>query len=234
MADSRTQYTLRSGKPEHSCSRRPLVATLLLSSLAIASSVGCSALGGISNSLDYNECCDDLMLGYRNSAWSARAWQEKKHCFQNQRYIKDFKAGFRQAYEDVAAGGNGCTPAFPPRSYWSWKYQSPEGQLKTGAWFAGYPMGAKAAEQDGLGTYHTVQCCGELEQSYQQRGMIPGMPAQPMPQQQPAEPIPGMGQLLGEGESIVGEIEVQREGSGVPQPAANPPQGSGSRSPGTL
>ena len=176
-------------------------------------------MSGINNSLEYNECCNDFMIGFRNSAWSARAWQARKHCYKCQRYQNDFKAGFRAGYEDVASGGNGCTPTFPPRTYWGWKYQSPEGQLKVAAWFQGYPMGAKAAEQDGLGYHHEIQMCSEMEQACQacqQATAIPmeAAPANPTP---PQETIPGIGALLSEGESIVGEVQIQK---GTPPAAA--------------
>ncbi|MEZ6091319.1 MAG: hypothetical protein R3C05_25545 [Pirellulaceae bacterium] len=111
---------------------------------------GCSSMQGISNALDYSECCDDMILGYRNNAWSARAWHERKHCFANEPYQSHFRDGFRQGYEDVASGGNGCTPMFPPRAYWGWKFQSPEGQLRVNAWFAGYPHGAERLKKTDL------------------------------------------------------------------------------------
>ncbi len=38
---------------------------------------------------------------------------------------------------EIADGGNGCTPAFPPRQYWGWKYQSAEAKPK---WPHGMPV----------------------------------------------------------------------------------------------
>jgi len=86
--------------------------------------------------------------------------------FEGQPYIEHFGAGFRAGYEDVAGGANGCTPALPPRKYWTWKYQTPEGQGKTAAWFAGYPHGAKAAEEDGAGNFSQIQTSAEIKAEY--------------------------------------------------------------------
>lgn len=177
-----------------------LALTVLTSSM-LALSAGCSAFSGISNSLAYNECCDDFVLGYRNNAWSARAWHERKHCFQKEAYLTQFRDGFRQAYQDVASGGNGCTPSFPPREYWSWKFQSPEGQLRVAAWFAGYPHGARAAEEDGLGYYSEIPMCAEMQHACEQCGLGAGSYAAPA---NPPGGLPPMEGLITGGESVIG------------------------------
>ncbi|QDV68886.1 hypothetical protein Poly24_25990 [Rosistilla carotiformis] len=183
--------------------------------MLVVSTGGCTAFAGLSNSLDYNECCDEFVLGYRNSAWSARAWHERKHCFQNEDYIYNFRDGFRQGYEDVANGGNGCTPAFPPRSYWSWKYQSPEGQQRVSAWFAGYPHGARAAEEHGLGNYGQIQMSGQMAEACVQCGLgespIPAAAAPTAVAEPAPAPLTGYEGLLGDGETIVGDVQVQSE-----------------------
>ena len=217
---------------------RAMVAGLacsLAASMLVVSTGGCTAFAGLSISLDYNECCDEFVLGYRNSAWSARAWHERKHCFQNEDHRYHFRDGFRQGYEDVASGGNGCTPAFPPRSYWSWKFQSPEGQQRVNAWFAGYPHGARAAEEDGLGNYGQIQMSAQMAAACQSCGMgepayvdstKPAEAAEPTPSQ-----VTGYEGLLGEGETIVGDVQLGLERpANQPAPAvrtASPRIGSG-------
>lgn len=114
-------------------------------------------MNGLQQAVVHNECVDDFLLGYRNRAWSAKAWHKHKDQFCDRNHMPDFCAGFRQGYEDVAGGADGCTPALPPESYWGWRYQSVEGQGKVGAWFSGYPMGAKAAEEDGIGNWGTIR-----------------------------------------------------------------------------
>lgn len=73
---------------------------------------------------------------------------------------------------DVADGGTGCVPTFPPREYWGWKYQSCEGQARVAAWFAGYPHGARAAEEDGIGNYYQIQTSANIQHQYSQHGLM--------------------------------------------------------------
>ncbi len=157
MADHRK---LRAHLAQIHTRRRRLLSSLLGGLLAgtvvLTATTGCSTLNGVSKSLQNCDCVDDFMIGYRNHALAAQAWHEQKHCFENQPYQKDFAAGFMAGYEDVAAGSDGCTPSIAPESYWGWRYQSPEGRAKVAAWFAGYPMGAKAAEEDGLGNWSQI------------------------------------------------------------------------------
>ncbi len=108
----------------------------------------------------------------RNRSFSAKAWHRRKHNFCREKYLKDFCAGFRAGYEDVANGAGECTPAFPPSEYWGWEFQSAEGQGRTSAWFAGYPHGARAAEEEGLGHYQQLPMSVEMQAQYQQTGMF--------------------------------------------------------------
>jgi len=111
---------------------------------------------GMQRALTRHDGLDEFMVDYRNKAWSARAWLCSKHQFRGHRHLSDLEAGFRQGYADVAAGGNGCTPAICPQSYWGWQYQSADGQQRMNAWFEGYPLGVKAAEEDGIGHWRQV------------------------------------------------------------------------------
>jgi hypothetical protein len=146
--------------------------------MVLASSTGCTILPGLQNALDYSEECNDAFMNYRNHAYSAKAWYRREQCYCRQKHLSDFEAGFRAGYEDVASGGTGCTPAFAPRDYWGWKYQSPAGQQRVAAWFAGFPLGAQAAEEDGLGNYANIQMSGWAQNQYQQAGYLrsPALP----------------------------------------------------------
>jgi hypothetical protein len=73
----------------------------------------------------------------------------------------------------VADGGDGCTPAFPPREYWGWKYQSHEGQARVAAWFSGFPHGARAAEEDGIGNWYQIQTSSNIQKQYSEHGLLP-------------------------------------------------------------
>ncbi len=104
------------------------------------------------------------------------------------KHLHEFCEGFRAGYDAIAEGGDGCTPAFPPRQYWGWRYQSAEGQEKVAAWYAGFPHGARAAEEDGIGNWGQIQTSSAIQQRYDEHGMLgpgqtPGM--YPMPAAQP-------------------------------------------------
>jgi hypothetical protein len=135
--------------------RRRFAAGLVLS-LMVCSCAGCSILNGAFRALSRQECVDDFLIGFRNSAMASRAWNRIRPRYKNHQHLNDFKAGFYDGYANVAGGGAGCCPAVAPSSYWSWKYQSPEGQLAVNAYFQGFPLGAKAAEQDGVGNWGAI------------------------------------------------------------------------------
>jgi hypothetical protein len=150
---------------------RRLVLLMVLGS-AVVQFTGCSAWTGINNSWKYNGFWNETMMGYRNRSSSSKAWHCRKHHFCNQKYLKEFAAGFKAGYEDVADGGTGCTPSFPPREYWGWKYQSCEGQARVAAWFSGFPHGARAAEEEGIGHWTQIQSSSNVQQQYVQNGML--------------------------------------------------------------
>lgn len=154
----------------HGCGTRWAIAVLV--AIGSVGTSGCSGLTGLQNTVHYNRTWDDFVAGYRNSAWSAKAWHRRKQQFACEKYLVDFSKGFRAGYESVADGGNGCTPAFPPSEYLSWRYQSAEGQAKVSAWFAGFPHGARAAEEDGVGNWTQIQTSNSIQQEYAQNHLM--------------------------------------------------------------
>src|SRR6056297_27793 len=182
----------------------------------LTTSMGCTVINGVSQSLQNTECIDDFVISYRNSAIAAKTWHEQKHCFSNQKHIKHFEAGFRSGYEDVASGSDGCTPAIAPREYWGWRYQSPEGQAKVAAWFAGYPMGAKAAEQDGLANW------SQIPTMFTPRAEVPPH----LPEDEAMQPLPptGVPVMTGPrgGEFAPTPLESLETTPLPPQPEINP------------
>lgn len=141
--------------------------------VVLACSSGCTLVHNAHKLCTQNDSWNEAVLVMRNRSWATKAWHKRKHNFCNQKYSSDFAAGFRQGYEDVANGSNGCTPATPPRNYWTWEFQSGEGQSRTAAWFSGYPQGARAAEEDGVGNFAQIQLSSSLQSEYQQAGMLP-------------------------------------------------------------
>lgn len=146
----------------------PRPAGLALLALALLAGSGCSLVsapygavtgpvGFFRDHAAYNDSSESMVLGWRNHVWSKKAWYQQRHLYASHPYVKDFGKGFQAGYTDVANGGDGCVPVLPPREYWSWRYQSPEGQGKSGAWFEGYPLGAAAAEKDGISDWSHIQ-----------------------------------------------------------------------------
>jgi hypothetical protein len=135
-------------------------------SFVIIGSPGCSVFNGMRDYIAYNDACNDFVIGYRNEVWAKQSWHENKSCFADQPYLKAFGEGYQAGYIDVASGGNGCPPVLPPRCYWAWHYQSPEGQAKVAAWFAGFPHGAATAERDNAGGWQEIQVSHQTETQY--------------------------------------------------------------------
>jgi hypothetical protein len=149
----------------HAWTLRLLAITTM--AVAISGSTGCIVSRGIQENLDYSDTMNDFVMGWRNRSWAKRAWREKEAVYANQPFYDDFGKGFQDGYADAAAGGAQCVPALPPRRYWSWKYQTAEGQGKTAAWYAGYPAGAQAAEEEGAHLWGDIQISESLRQEYE-------------------------------------------------------------------
>ncbi|MCA9191408.1 MAG: hypothetical protein KDB03_06595 [Planctomycetales bacterium] len=154
---------------------RLLRRNLLMAASAIASLTGFTGCQTVHNgyvALTNNGAWNDTVIVLRNRNYSAKAWHRRKHHFCRQQNIRDFEAGFRAGYQSVAEGGTGCTPEFPPQDYWSWEFQSADGQSRTAAWFAGFPHGAQAAEEDGVGNWSQLQMSTGLQTQYQNAGVM--------------------------------------------------------------
>lgn len=155
---------------------------------SVGSLAGCSAVTGAKDGWKYNGMWNEMIMGYRTEAWANKSWHSRKHQFCREKHLHEFCEGFRAGYALVSEGGEGCNPAFPPRQYWGWKYQSSEGQAKVAAWYAGYPHGARAAEEDGIGNWTQIQTSTNVQKNFADQGQLgpgqtPGM--YPMPAAQP-------------------------------------------------
>jgi hypothetical protein len=176
---------------------------MLVACVLVAASGGCSVLQGVRDYAQYNDETDSFVVGWRNYVWANKAWHARKAYYAGEAQLHDFGEGFRAGYRDAAFGGNGCPPPLPPRKYWSWKYQTPEGQAKMAAWFSGYPHGARAAEEECAGNWRQIPVSHVIEQQYSaefEQAQIPRRDGSNFPQptdapipgqQGPAEPPPG-------------------------------------------
>jgi hypothetical protein len=80
-----------------------------------------------------------------------------QYCQQaGQSFSVDFRDGFKQAYCDLACGGNGVTPAIPPPRYWNARYRTASGHARAQQWFEGYAAGTIQAESEGVKTFNTI------------------------------------------------------------------------------
>lgn len=77
---------------------------------------------------------------------------------------KHFKNGFRDAFYEIADGGDGTVPPVPPKKYWNAYYRSPEGKIYAQQWFNGYRVGSAIALQRGLDRMNeiatSIEACG--------------------------------------------------------------------------
>ncbi len=157
------------GGPNRLPRLRKLVLGLLVGAMFTP---GCSSVTNVHNLIGRNTAWNDTVLAMKHRSMAAKAWHRRKHAYRGQCYLSDFRKGFEAGYIDVANGSNGCTPATPPREYWSWQFQSAEGQARTAAWMAGYPHGARAAEEEGANHWVQLPLSPELQAQYQQTGMF--------------------------------------------------------------
>lgn len=146
-----------------------VVAALTLMTLSTA---GCSVVHNGYTAMSKNNSWNDTVVVLRNRSHSAKSWHRRKQNFCNERHCQDFCNGFRAGYEAMASGSDGCTPAFPPSEYWSWEYQSGEGQARTSAWFSGYPHGVRAAEEEGHANWNQIQMSAGLQNQLQNAGIM--------------------------------------------------------------
>ena len=165
----------------------------------LAGASGCSLVTNAYRQVRKAEYLDEFMLAHRNKVFATKAWLREKHCHKNRPHLNEFKAGFLEGYADVANGSDGCIPCVAPSQYWGWKYQSPGGQAAIDAWFAGYPLGVKAAEQDGVGYWGRAPMvahqppAGDTAAVPEQAAPVLGPDGKPVP---PEIIVPGSTQII--------------------------------------
>lgn len=179
---------------------------------------GCTIVGGLKQKIQHCDCVDDFMISHRNQVMATRAWLRIKHNYRGHCYLKDFRNGFIAGYIDVANGGAGCTPTVVSSKYWGWRYQSGTGQAAVNAWYEGFPLGAKAAEEDGIGNYNLIRLNGSPQATVNMNGSASPTPAAALaPQSTPTGLPPGV--MLEEGETLVpGGLSIEDKGSGATKP----------------
>ncbi|QDV64495.1 hypothetical protein Pan14r_21900 [Crateriforma conspicua] len=194
-SDTSSTSSSRSDKPDSSRRRRFRLLASGCLGLALVASTGCTMFNTATQSLCDEGCLNDFMMSHHHRVMAARAWQREKKCFGNHRNLRDIKRGFMDAYKDVAKGGTGCTPTVAPREYWGWRYQSADGHVAVNSWFQGYPIGVKAAEQDGIGNYASIQMANLPTRQTSTPGTVNTIaqknPEPPKPSVSEMIPVPG-------------------------------------------
>ena len=114
----------------------------------------------------------ELSISARNRSAAYAAWKGARWDYFRQgvpyRVREHIGRGFQEGYYEVAQGGTGKLPMFPPSYYWGVQFQSAAGNELVAAWFRGYQDGAMAAERDGIGGFR------QIPSSYSGVGPMPG------------------------------------------------------------
>jgi hypothetical protein len=140
----------------------------------------------------------------RNKELADKAWLQ---ACQGNAHSPDHGRGFKDGFADyLRGGGTGLPPPLPPRQYWAFKYQTPEGHKAIEEWYAGYRDGAAAARETGLRQLVTVPTHSAL------------LPPQPPPLPGPPLALPSPLPLVGP----VEEMPLPKQGVNGPPPPAQP------------
>ena len=73
----------------------------------------------------------------------------------------DVRAGYRDAFIDIALGASGEVPPVPPERYWTVCYRTADGHARANDWFAGYRTGAGRALTSCRQRYNSVPASGQ-------------------------------------------------------------------------
>jgi hypothetical protein len=93
---------------------------------------------------------DNLLETHRNYQLAESSWKAIVHAEPGVSYSADYAAGFKDGFADyLYAGGTGEPPPLPPRHYWKFRYETPQGHQAIEDWFAGFRHGAAVAQQSG-------------------------------------------------------------------------------------
>ncbi|MEZ6045090.1 MAG: hypothetical protein R3C11_05820 [Planctomycetaceae bacterium] len=105
--------------------------------LLISSLTGC---------IRYHEWSNELHV----KKLACKAYSDRYSFDPSFQHARHYERGWKEGYTDVALGGDGNPPTFPPVPYRSFKYRSPEGHQIIDLWFDAYRQGANAALQEGV------------------------------------------------------------------------------------
>lgn len=159
-ADGRWQGNNWEGRTMRTSLFWSLVAVCLVSS-------GCSITGkGITGKFFrtvlwepavYCDRKDDARSRSRYDQLGEIAWIEVRNANAEMTFSPHFEQGFKEGYSEyLYAGGSSTPPPVPPRRYWNDRWQTPEGHVAIGDWYAGYHEGVALAVSQGCRHYAVV------------------------------------------------------------------------------
>lgn len=139
-----------------------------------------SARTSIVQPLIYHRIATDYLECRRNNKLADEAWGTFYSKHPNLEYSKDFECGFKDGFADFLwAGGTGAPPPVPPRHYWNFKYESPEGHQAAQNWFAGFRAGAESARESGYRKMVLIPASTVLGPTSPQASQSPSSSQQP-------------------------------------------------------
>jgi|SRR5579884_2712395 len=173
----------------------------------------------------YRRNLTDIRECHRNRELAEAAWGTYFSKHPKMEYSEDFECGFKEGFEDFLFwGGTGAPPPVPPRCYWNYKYETPEGQKAAQNWFAGFRAGAESARESGYRKLVLVPASTCLASSTQPPqvpppsppavpGTLPNSASQTEEMLPPPKPVPGQ-----DDPSVPGPQKIERL---PPPPAPN-------------
>ncbi len=149
-------------KPNRALPRLLLLALLACCSLSVTGCLNPSRPHALGNLVD------GAYSNFRERVWANRAFNlQYRHM--PRKFREHFRKGFIEGYCNVCNGGDGYSPAMPPRDYWGYEYQSAEGAECVSAWFDGFPEGVAAARKSNAGKNADMYISNMIERAVQQQ-----------------------------------------------------------------
>jgi hypothetical protein len=111
-------------------------------------SVGCSLYTQACRNIaaQVTVCKNEIQEEKRNEIVAREVWET---CFDATLHSKDYACGFQAGFVDFLVSGLPNDWTYPPRRYWSVRYETPEGAQAVSDWLTGFHDGNVAAQASG-------------------------------------------------------------------------------------
>lgn len=129
---------------------------------------------------------------------------------------KDFRAGFRQAFTDLAFGRRACLPPVPAEHYWYMYSRHPIGAAAVDDWYAGYEAGLETGPAVG------IDQATRIRTHYAPCGCVGNQNPQVIPRKQASSGMGNWGPGWGWGWSTSAKQQPSFTNVGAMQPGQTP------------